>query len=56
VNRPTIAKLMMIVLCWFAAPAKTPAAPNSEPAVDIGSRRELLVDDFLIERRDGAVL
>ena len=51
-----IAGLLLIALEWFAAPAATPAAPDSAAAVDIGSRRELLVDDFLIERRDGAEL
>ena len=40
----------------FPVGATHAGEPDSAAAVDIGSRRELLVDDFLIERRDGAEL
>jgi hypothetical protein len=43
-SRPAIAGLLLIALAWSTAPAEVPTARNSAAAVDIGSRRELLVD------------
>lgn len=55
-NRHAIVRLLLVALGWIAAPAEAHAADNAAAAVDIGARRELLVDDFLIERREGAEL
>lgn len=41
--------LLVLVLCHSRAPAKEPA---QEPAIEIGSRRELFVDRHLIEKLD----
>src|SRR3954447_25419678 len=51
-----VGSLAALTFCGAVAQEKPPADSNAQTPIDIGSRRELFVDDFLIDKRLGVDL
>jgi hypothetical protein len=49
----TLSFVIALMLAPLARPQSVVPPPASQPVVDIGSRRELFVDRFLIDRMSG---